>query len=148
MIQLRPMDVSDFPVGCVVIPADDFRALQLGVSPQTEGVVVAHSGPLFIVVWWEGKRRPGIIESCLPHYCHKVSDNTPAGTHEDQNGRLVISANGHPIAAPVATDYESAPVPDLKRMNTDGRTRCAGCGAELKDPGMGPSFRHCPVCEP
>jgi len=27
-------------------------------------------------------------------------------------------------------------------------THCASCGNQLKDPGMGPIYQHCPKCEP
>jgi len=38
---------------------------------------------------------------------------------------------------------------DLKSLNTcpDAKA-CAKCGGKLKDPGLGPTYRHCPVCEP
>lgn len=39
--------------------------------------------------------------------------------------------------------------PSLKSKNTTSNaTHCDSCGAELKDPGMGPSYKHCPICEP
>jgi len=38
---------------------------------------------------------------------------------------------------------------DLKKLNTQaGSTICAKCGSQLKDPGMGPVYKHCPICEP
>jgi len=37
---------------------------------------------------------------------------------------------------------------DLKLLNTDGRQSCYRCGESLKDPGCGPLYRHCPICEP
>jgi len=36
----------------------------------------------------------------------------------------------------------------LKSLNTDGRATCAACGCQIKDPGMGPTYRYCPKCEP
>jgi len=37
----------------------------------------------------------------------------------------------------------------LKRANTrPWATICVQCGGKLKDPGMGPSYKHCPRCEP
>jgi len=37
---------------------------------------------------------------------------------------------------------------DLKAANTSPETtNCAGCGGVLKDPGLGPIYKHCPVCE-
>ncbi len=46
---------------------------------------------------------------------------------------------------PVASVLSAA---ELKCRNTDGRAECAQCGGALSDPGMGPSFKHCPKCEP
>lgn len=38
---------------------------------------------------------------------------------------------------------------DLKIKNTRSEaTHCANCGAELRDPGMGPIYKHCLKCEP
>ena len=38
---------------------------------------------------------------------------------------------------------------DLKKLNTQSNsTVCASCGNQLKDPGMGPIYKHCPICEP
>jgi hypothetical protein len=37
----------------------------------------------------------------------------------------------------------------LKNENTkQNATNCASCGGKLKDPGMGPLYKHCPKCEP
>lgn len=37
---------------------------------------------------------------------------------------------------------------ELKRRNTDpSAMSCAQCGGSLKDPGLGPVFKHCPTCE-
>jgi len=37
----------------------------------------------------------------------------------------------------------------LKIANTQpGIINCVKCGGKLKDPGMGPIYKHCPVCEP
>lgn len=47
-------------------------------------------------------------------------------------------------------DVASAPDPvALKAANTSRDARfCAACGGPLKDPGMGPMYKHCPRCEP
>ena len=46
-------------------------------------------------------------------------------------------------------DSALSPVHDLRKANTaPGATSCASCGGALKDPGMGPTYRHCPKCEP
>ena len=38
---------------------------------------------------------------------------------------------------------------DLKTANTSpSAANCASCGGKLKDPGMGPTYKHCPKCEP
>jgi hypothetical protein len=38
---------------------------------------------------------------------------------------------------------------NLKAANTSSlATNCASCGGKLKDPGMGPIYKHCPKCEP
>lgn len=38
---------------------------------------------------------------------------------------------------------------DLKSLNTRaGVTDCAQCGEALSDPGLGPTYKHCPMCEP
>jgi hypothetical protein len=38
---------------------------------------------------------------------------------------------------------------DLKKLNTQLSSMvCAKCGNQLKDPGMGPIYKHCPICEP
>jgi hypothetical protein len=38
---------------------------------------------------------------------------------------------------------------NLKTANTFfSATNCASCGGKLKDPGMGPTYKHCPKCEP
>lgn len=38
---------------------------------------------------------------------------------------------------------------ELKRRNTDPATAiCAQCGGALSDPGFGPAYKHCPICEP
>jgi hypothetical protein len=38
---------------------------------------------------------------------------------------------------------------DLKAKNTSSSaTHCISCGSKLKDPGMGPLYKHCPKCEP
>lgn len=40
-------------------------------------------------------------------------------------------------------------IAELKRANTQpGAKKCIGCGGQLKDPGMGPIYKHCPKCEP
>jgi len=37
----------------------------------------------------------------------------------------------------------------LKAGNTQpDATICVKCGSQLKDPGMGPIYKHCPICEP
>lgn len=37
----------------------------------------------------------------------------------------------------------------LKAANTGPGARfCVACGSPLKDPGLGPAYRHCPRCEP
>ncbi|MFA5049146.1 MAG: hypothetical protein WC516_09035 [Patescibacteria group bacterium] len=37
----------------------------------------------------------------------------------------------------------------LKAFNTTQQAiKCAYCGAVLKDPGLGPMYKHCPICEP
>jgi len=37
----------------------------------------------------------------------------------------------------------------LKKANTYPlATNCVSCGNKLKDPGMGPLYKHCPKCEP
>jgi hypothetical protein len=37
----------------------------------------------------------------------------------------------------------------LKMANTKPDAGfCASCGSQLKDPGMGPLYKHCPRCEP
>jgi hypothetical protein len=37
----------------------------------------------------------------------------------------------------------------IKRANTrSDASFCAACGGRLKDPGLGPTYRHCPKCEP
>lgn len=37
----------------------------------------------------------------------------------------------------------------IKRANTIPNIKfCAACGGLLKDPGMGPTYKHCPKCEP
>ena len=42
-----------------------------------------------------------------------------------------------------------SPTYDLKEMNTaPNATHCVKCGGRLKDPGLGPTYKHCPVCEP
>jgi len=41
------------------------------------------------------------------------------------------------------------PIYDLKERNTTPQaTHCVKCGGELKDPGLGSAFKHCPICEP
>jgi hypothetical protein len=43
----------------------------------------------------------------------------------------------------------SAQIADLKSQNTRAdATNCAHCGRPLNDPGMGPLYKHCPICEP
>jgi hypothetical protein len=38
---------------------------------------------------------------------------------------------------------------NLKTANTSpSATNCVSCGGKLKDPGMGPLYKHCPKCEP
>jgi hypothetical protein len=38
---------------------------------------------------------------------------------------------------------------NLKTANiSPSATNCASCGGKLKDPGMGPLYKHCPKCEP
>lgn len=40
-------------------------------------------------------------------------------------------------------------VASLKAANTrPDAVKCAKCGGDLKDPGCGPTYRHCPKCEP
>lgn len=42
-----------------------------------------------------------------------------------------------------------ARIMDLKSLNTRvGVTDCAQCGEALSDPGLGPTYKHCPRCEP
>ena len=37
----------------------------------------------------------------------------------------------------------------LKIANTQPNAiHCISCGGKLKDPGMGPTYKHCPKCEP
>lgn len=44
---------------------------------------------------------------------------------------------------------EAKEMVDLRSANAQlDATNCARCGTELKDPGMGPQYKHCPVCEP
>jgi hypothetical protein len=38
---------------------------------------------------------------------------------------------------------------ELKKLNTTpSATHCAKCGVLLRDPGYGPTYKHCIVCEP
>jgi len=56
---------------------------------------------------------------------------------------------GLPLFVPVGSSRPSAAT-DLRSMNTQpGRTACASCGGQLRNP-MPPSprFQHCPKCEP
>jgi hypothetical protein len=49
---------------------------------------------------------------------------------------------GTPASQAIAAD-------ELKRRNTNPAvTECVQCGGRLSDPGMGPSYKHCPKCEP
>jgi len=44
---------------------------------------------------------------------------------------------------------DTRPVANLKTANTKPEaTHCAACGGKLKDPGMGPTYKYCPKCEP
>jgi hypothetical protein len=44
---------------------------------------------------------------------------------------------------------QQAIIYNLKEANTSPlATNCASCGSKLKDPGMGPLYKHCPKCEP
>lgn len=58
---------------------------------------------------------------------------------------------GSMVDALNVTPHEGAKLPpdELKRLNTKpGAKNCASCGSPLSDPGMGPTFKHCPTCEP
>ena len=50
-----------------------------------------------------------------------------------------------------SSEIHSATEPsyNLKELNTKLEAIvCAKCGAKLKDPGLGPIYKHCPTCEP
>jgi len=144
-LQVRPVNVWDFPTGCVVVPADDKQVARLNVQPGTKGIVVTYDVcNMFLVVWWEGRTRPGTTDVWVPSSFRMIARTMPIGTMEAPDGKLVIGAvNAGTISPPVG-----ASLPNLKQMNTDGRTECAACGVKLKDPGMGPPYRYCPACEP
>jgi hypothetical protein len=48
------------------------------------------------------------------------------------------------------TSSTTSPDPStLKAANTNPNAKlCAACGGSLRDPGMGPLYKHCPRCEP
>ena len=47
---------------------------------------------------------------------------------------------------------EIKPISNLETLKTSNTrpqaTHCAKCHGRLKDPGMGPTYKHCPKCEP
>lgn len=50
---------------------------------------------------------------------------------------------------PMENAGDEITVEELKRLNAvPSATNCAKCGHVLKDPGCGPAYKHCPVCEP
>lgn len=60
---------------------------------------------------------------------------------------LMLPSGADPSA--VFVKQNAAPARDLKQLNTDGRTSCAGCSGPLKALWMGnTNLSHCPKCEP
>jgi len=116
------MDISDFPIGCKVVPLNEKEAYNMHVGANTIGVVVYHdTNELWLHIKWEQK------------------EDREIGHWHFSRFRLASAENEK-------KDPEIAK--NLKFLNTDGRVTCAVCGCQLKDPGMGITYRYCPKCEP
>lgn len=76
----------------------------------------------------------------------------PTGRYaECQNCCLVGCAlsEREPFFVPSAAGIVEVTSDQIKRANTiPGIKFCAACGGLLKDPGMGPTYKYCPRCEP
>lgn len=67
---------------------------------------------------------------------------------EDGNIPCPFGREGN-MALFMAVGPQTMPLGILKRANTaPGARLCAACGGPLKDLGMGPTYKHCPKCEP
>lgn len=70
-------------------------------------------------------------------------DGTPGWTTIDRTWFVFYYWSGGD-----AVDKEITPE-ELKRLNTQpSAINCAKCGVLLRDPGYGPTYKHCVICEP
>ncbi len=125
--KVRTMSAKDLPIGCRVVPRTKEHANRMGVpfGGSVVGTVIHHDPcGLLVVVWWDDRERPGYWDQWVPERFQRIDE---------------------PTAKKLDLDV---PKQELKRLNTDGRADCAHCGKPLKDPRMGPTYRHCPTCEP
>ena len=111
-----------FPIGCEVELIDNkgenYISFQLGTRGKVNSYYYQGVGDVLLNVSWENNKYPS---GTYFHWRFRVIDVAP----------------------------EVAPVFDLKVANTEpSATECASCGGKLKDPGMGPRFKYCPICEP
>jgi len=110
---------------------------------------------------WEYRPSPGVIKNETVVEVHDHTHNPGHIVVVLENGRGISicrntgaywNAARHMSNPPslflFSAGEKSSSNKNLKSLNTDGRTVCAACGCQLKDPGMGLMYRYCPKCEP
>lgn len=87
-------------------------------------------------------KEPHIVEI---DYYHLIDAVGPTGwEYKFHTNWLEFSGS-----ADKSTTKNISTTPDLKQLNTrPNATNCAKCNGQLKDPGLGTVYKHCPVCEP